>query len=121
MSRLDVERIAYERVRAVTGAEASTRVPAGDGVRVMRTGGARTRVSDRAILTLDAYADLETTAEKLASDALDALLTYGGRHGGFIVYSVTSLGGPANDPDPTTERPRYTCTVEMHVRGARGA
>jgi hypothetical protein len=82
-------------------------------LKIIRTGGTReTLISDRAQITLEAYAVKETEAINLLSTARAWLNAADG-----MIFGVTELGGPVNLPDPTTSNIRYTMTLWVRIRG----
>lgn len=82
-------------------------------LKIIRTGGAReTMISDRAQITLEAYAEKETDALALLSTARAWLNAADG-----IVFGVEELSGPGNLPDPATSNTRYTMNVLARIRG----
>lgn len=110
--------------RSVT-AEFGTRLPTPlDGhlpfVRVFRTGGlAEQRVIDKAQLTIEAYAEDTATAHDVAQ------LVRGLMHAmvgmaltGTAVTGVTEFSGPQDFPDPLTNKPRYSFTVQVGMKGS---
>lgn len=109
-------------------ARASTKVPASKPntfVRVLRTGGPRDFVIDRAQMTLEAWARPNRPADaaslmELVRGLIGALdrFTYGGVT--YQFYEPQEFSGPANRPDPDSEWERYTETFSVGVR-ARAA
>lgn len=113
----DAEGLVIGALDAALPEPVSTRAPADAGIRVLRTGGTRTKVTDRAQLTLEAYGKLETAASGLLARARSAVHALVGQSvAGWEVYRVEELGGPANLPDPRTTLARYTMSVLVHVR-----
>jgi len=120
---VDVEQFLIDNLSI--GVPVSTRIPTSNPkparfVRVIRTGGTRqTRVSDRPIVTIEAFAQTETGASGLLSDLRSAMAALEGRAiAGVTVYDVAEVGGPVNLPHPTvTDRQRYTATFEIQIRG----
>lgn len=114
----DAEQHAMDRIAAVTGHAASTGVPLGEGVRVMRTGtAARNRGGiDAPILTLDAYAATETRALEVLDEVEASLLTWSGQQSWGYIKQAWHVGGPSNDPDPDTKAVRYTAMVGLRYR-----
>lgn len=122
MAVVNVEGFVCAHLTAALGVQASTRAHTDEDeyVRAFRTGGVRTLIDDRARITVDVWAELEEPTQALAERAYDALMDLGGRQpDGSIIYSVTEVGGLANDPDPSTSKVRYTFTVEIHLRRSR--
>lgn len=87
-------------------------------VRIFRTGGAAdNRVLERAQLTVQGWADDTVEAFALTSDCREAFLNDYSLMP--LVRGVNEVGGLHFDPDPGTNTPRYTFTVELMVRAAR--
>lgn len=88
-------------------------------VRILRTGGTRaTLVTEAAQLTVDVWSNEPTFAAELAQlvaaimrAAPPALV------GGTPCYLVEDLSTPADLPDPSSNQPRHTFSVLMHLRG----
>jgi hypothetical protein len=99
-----------------------SRIPApetGTVVRVFRTGGISTlRVTDSAQMTFEVYADRTETAHDVAQlvRGLVHALT-GTTQSGVAFYGVIEFTGPQEFPDPLTDRPRWTFTTQVSVRG----
>jgi hypothetical protein len=87
---------------------------------VRRTGGPRLNlVADGAQLTVEAWHPADSDAQTLAQICralIEAM--QGQRLDDTTVYTVTELAGPQNLPDPLSEHPRYTFSVQIAVRGA---
>jgi hypothetical protein len=82
-------------------------------LKVVRTGGPKeTLISERAQITLEAYADRETDAINLLQLARAWLNRADG-----IIFGAVELSGPGNLPDPITAHTRYTMTVMVRLRG----
>ncbi|WP_269939012.1 hypothetical protein [Arthrobacter sp. HY1533] len=82
-------------------------------LKVVRTGGTNeTLISDRAQITLEAYATKEVDAVALLSTARAWLNAADG-----MIFGVTELSGPVNLPDPITSNIRYTMTLWVRIRG----
>lgn len=82
-------------------------------VRVMRVGGpAETMVSERAMVTVEAWALTEADAVNL----LNVCRAWLNRSDG-VMFGVKELGGPINLPDPVTSQIRYTMTFMIRLRG----
>ena len=88
-------------------------------VRVLRTGGVREFVIDRAQITIEAWADKAIDASNLMQ------LTRGLMHAidkvtvGAVTYQFydpQEFSGPANLPDPESDQERYTETFSVGVR-----
>jgi hypothetical protein len=110
--------------RSVTAAVVS-RIPTpvnGNGitVRCYRTGGLNTqKVIDQAQLTLECYAPTAEEAHdvlQLCRGLVHAL--QGTVQGGVTFYGVNEFAGPVEFPDPNTDTPRYTMTMQVSVRGS---
>lgn len=88
-------------------------------VQVVRTGGTRaTIVSDAAQLTISAWADRADFAAALAQRCRAiSHATIGTVVAGVPVYLVEELGGPYDNPDPTSGQERHTWTCRVHLRG----
>jgi len=88
-------------------------------VLVSRVGGTReTMVSDAPMLTVEAWAQTPEAAHDLiqAARAHIYAMTYG-QFAGVQIYRVTEAGGPAALPDPLSDQPRYSMTVQVSYRG----
>lgn len=87
---------------------------------VQRTGGPRLNlVADNATLTLEAWGNGPTTAERLLARARALMLAMRGQViAGVSVYRVAEVGGPGFLPDPDSTQARYTMTVQVALRGA---
>lgn len=87
-------------------------------IRVWRTGGAaRNRVLDEPLMTVESWAEDDTTAALNADRAREAILD----HVSEIPYvrGIDFRAGPYDDPDPVSDSPRSTFTFELRVRRAR--
>jgi hypothetical protein len=89
-------------------------------VLVRRTGGPRlNQVADNAQLTVEAWADSDEDAHDLAQEARGYLFALRGQVvNGVACYRVTDVAGPALLPDPASDQPRYTFSVQTAMRGA---
>jgi hypothetical protein len=90
-------------------------------VRVSRTGGPEvfTRVVDGAQITVDCWAPDAGAAMNLAQ--LSRRLIHemcGTVQSGVSVHYVAEIGGPQDLPDPVSETPRVTFTVQIQMRGS---
>lgn len=108
--------------RGVT-APIGTRVPnprPATFVTVERTGGPRRDVvTDEPQLTVDCWAPTEKAAHDLAQLCRGLTHSMRGRSvAGVAVYRVTEFAGPQLLPDPDSEHPRYTQTLQIAMRGA---
>ncbi len=116
----DIEELLTAHLTSVMGVPAGTRAStAPTFLRVRRTGGpAATRVTDSPQVTVEAYAPLESNAAALLADARRVIADLVGVSlAGWLVKSVTELGGPANLPDPNNSSHRYTLTAVVQIRG----
>lgn len=89
-------------------------------VLVRRVGGVRRSiVSDAATLTIEAWAARDEDAHDIAQQCRALIRDMRGTVvDGVPVYGVQEFAGPALLPDPDSDSPRYTQTVEVHARGA---
>lgn len=99
-----------------------SRVPStrpGRFVLVRRVGGPRRDlVSDLPLLTVEAWAQDEADAADLLNLCRGLLgAMRGSVQDGTTVYQVNEVGGPGWLPDPTSDHPRFTMTVEIGMRG----
>lgn len=118
----NIEKTVNEHITQTLDVPASTRAHADEPVyvRAFRTGGVRSRVDDRALITVDVWAGLEEPTAELAERVYDVVMDLAGvMPDGSVIYSVKEVGGLANDPDPTTSAVRYTFTAEIHLRRRR--
>lgn len=91
----------------------------GHFVRVSRTGGIMLNlVQDGPHLTIEAWAPTDEEAQDLAQ-LCRALLhaAQGTVQAGVSVGKVSELGGPQLLPDPLSNQPRYTFTLQVAMRG----
>lgn len=85
-------------------------------VRVLRTGGPRRNlVVDDAQITVEAWAASDAAAHDLAQLCRGILLAAPGD--AALVRDVQELGGPALQPDPDSETPRYVFSLVFSLRG----
>lgn len=114
----DAEQLTIDALNGALVPPVSSKAPSTTaGVRVLRTGGTRTKVTDRAQLTIEAYDPIESRASRLALDARAVVHSLQGTVvAGWEVYRVEEIGGPANLPDPRTNLSRYSQTQIVHVR-----
>lgn len=86
---------------------------------VRRTGGPRLNlVADNPTLTVEAWADTEEAAHDLAQLARAHVAAMPGRtFDGVAVYRFTEVAGPGSLPDPLSDKPRFTLTVQLAMRG----
>jgi hypothetical protein len=88
-------------------------------VHIIRTGGPmKNLVQDWPQLTVECWGLEDEEAADLASLA-SALLqqAQGAVYDGVAIGKVDELGGPALLPDPLSNKPRYTFTMQMAMRG----
>lgn len=119
----DAEALMVRYLADTLGESVSTRVPnprPDRFLRLERVGGSRrNRVTDEAIVVVEAWALTELEASDLARRAyahtwaLEQTDTPEG-----YVRRVRDVAGPQNYPDPTSEKPRYVFTVLLDLRGA---
>lgn len=104
---------------AVGHSAPNPRPPAGF-VLVRRVGGLRRDlVTDEPMLVIEAWHPSAATAHDLIQTARLVVHAMHGRAvDGVPVYRVTEVSGPAFLPDPLSDQPRYTMTVQVAVRGA---
>lgn len=85
--------------------------------RVIRAAGPReTLVTEAARILLEAWAGSETRAVQLLNYGRAILFAQNG-----TLFGVDEYAGPANLPDPTTDRVRYTASFTVRARAARTA
>lgn len=96
-------------------------------VTVTRVGGIRqTVISDAALLAIECWAENTATGHQAAHDLAQwcrALIHAlpGSTADDVPVYRVDDVSGPQSLPDPLSEQPRCTFTVQVHLRGATDA
>lgn len=119
----DVEQALIELLTSALDVPVSTRKSHSPRfIRLFRTGGSRvSRISERAQITVEAYAQTESAASGLLQQARSVIADLAGRRvQGRGFKEITELGGPANLPDPTSpEHHRYTYTPVIHIRALR--
>jgi hypothetical protein len=113
---IDVEAAVIDALTpALDPVQVCTRIPTArpaELVRLFRTGGPReTRVTEAALITVEAWADLQPRALHLLNLARDVLGDLDG-----ALFGVSEYGGPANLPDPTTSQVRYTASFVVRAR-----
>lgn len=93
--------------------------PAAGFLRVMRTGGTQGRLVDEALIDVEAWHRVESTAERLAREAVGvALAAAGTTVDGWAVLSVSNPGGVAALPHPRyPDMHRATAKIGLRVRG----
>lgn len=89
-------------------------------VTVERVGGIeRDVVVDQPMLSIGAWAQESTQAYDIAALCRAVVKRMVGHiWAGSMVYSVDEVGGMQNNPDPVSDQPRYTWTVQLTVRGS---
>lgn len=87
-------------------------------VRVRRSGGSRSvRVIDTNLVLIECWDDDGVQAESLAGLISGVITSLDGQMvTGHMILSALILGGPANDPDPDSDTPRYTLTAEVRTK-----
>lgn len=92
-------------------------------IRTVRTGGfRRDAITDVARITFECWAESSTAAELDAQTLRDLFHRSPGtvlsnQRGRFKIHRVEEVAGPADSPDPDSKSPRYTLTLEVHLRG----
>jgi hypothetical protein len=121
----DVTALVTTYLRSVlpVGVSVGTRVPNPCPLKlvtVRRSGGVREAlVTDAAQITLWCFAESEEEAFDLASLCRSKIHALRGTvQSGSTVYKVDELQGPVEEPDDLTNKPRYTYTAIIFVRGA---
>lgn len=99
-----------------------TQVPASrpnEFVVVRRTGGVSSGpVTDEPIVAVEAWSTSPAAAHDLAQLARAYLhAVVGEQIDNVAVYRVVDVGGPVNLPDPESDQPRYTFSVQITLRG----
>jgi hypothetical protein len=121
MRYADAEQLLIDYLAPILAVPVGTKAAsAPEFVRLFRTGGpVATPVSDRPLITFDAYAAKGSRAWVLADQTRAAVFALAGRKFGDVsVKEVTEAGGPANLPDPVFPTlTRYTLTLAVHLRG----
>lgn len=111
---------------AQTGTLTVTKVPTTRPkrfIRTVRTGGfRRDTITDVARITFECWATSSTAAERDAQTVRDLFSRASGTvlsnsEARFKIHRVEEIAGPADSPDPDTDSPRYTLTLEVHLRG----
>jgi len=116
----DAESLLIRYLEPLLGVPVSTKIRGTyPFVRVNRVGGPRSNlVTDRAMVTFEAWAANSVDASDLArrARAYVGALAQSDVNGAWV-RSVVEVVGLTDYPDPLTETPRYTFTVQMDVRG----
>jgi hypothetical protein len=89
-------------------------------VRISRAGGVRRNlVTEDARIVVEAWAGSGPEATDLAELVRSILHALRGTvdDNGVPVYRVDDVEGPADDPDPISDQPRYQFAVSLTVRG----
>jgi hypothetical protein len=88
-------------------------------VRVSRTGGPEVMpMIDGAQITVDCWAAATTSAFDIAALARRLVHNMAGTvQAGVSVHRVVEFGGPQDLPDPVSNTPRVTFTVQVQIRG----
>lgn len=87
-------------------------------VRVDRVGGPRSSlVTDAPTLVIEAWAGSVPAAHALLATCRGLINALPGTHGDVVVSRVTEFSGPATLPDPDSDQPRATYTVQIQTRG----
>lgn len=92
-------------------------------VKTTRTGGPEVMpMVDGAQLTFDCWAATAPAAMSLAQLARRLLHNMAGTvQGGESVHRVTDVGGPQDLPDPVSNTPRVSFTLQVQIRGRAAA
>jgi hypothetical protein len=117
----DAEQLLIDYLEPVLGVPVGTKAGSGpEFVRLYRTGGPRaTLISDRPLITFEAYSSRGSTAWALAEKARIAVFALAGtRLGEVSVKDIAEASGPGNLPDPVFPAlTRYQFTLAIHLRG----
>lgn len=91
--------------------------PSGKFVLVSRLGGPEVypRLMDGAQITIDCWAATAAEAEVLANLCRKVIHEMVGT---APVHHVEEIGGPSDLPDPVSNQPRWTYTVQIQMRGS---
>lgn len=108
---------------ALPGVPVSTKIPNPRPdvpfLRVLRVGGTRRDlVTDQPMVVVEAWAGDDGPASDLArlAQAYVFALAQTDRPQGYV-RAVREVGGIADNPDPVSESPRFTFTVQIDTRG----
>lgn len=116
----DAEQFLIDYLEPVLGVPVGSKsADSNEFLKVIRTGGFKpTPVSDKAQITFEAYALLDSRAWALAEQAREAVIGLAGTvTAGISVKEVTEAGGPAVTDDPVFEElTRYRFTLLIHLR-----
>jgi hypothetical protein len=87
-------------------------------VRIIRTGGVMAGVVDGAVIVVEAWAETDPDADRLAQEVRTLIGSAAGRRiaDTWTVYRVVELSGPGSLPDPDSRQSRVTLTVQVDVR-----
>lgn len=119
---VDVVSLAIDYLGAqVDGLALGTRVPSPRPARFVvlrRVGGTRsTLVTDAVLIAVECWASTPADASDLAEQCRDLLLALQGTVlDGVPIYKAADVSSPGDLPDPLSDQPRYTFTVELTVR-----
>ncbi|GAA4758749.1 hypothetical protein [Gordonia alkaliphila] len=117
----EIIRVVKARVPNVTAAAKAPQTMPDRFVRPVAAGGSkRSLVLSQRICQVFAYAATESAAAGLIEDTVAALVAAGYDSAEKTIRGVTVVGEPSYYPDPDTDRPRYSATVALLLRG-RGA
>jgi hypothetical protein len=107
-------------ITAEIGTKLPTPLPNVPFVRIFRTGGLDTHlVLDNAQLTIESYAEDTGTAHDIAQLVRALVHSYRGKVlSGVPIAAVQEFAGPQDFPDPLTNKPRYSFTIQVATRGA---
>lgn len=119
----DAEQIVLDHLDDEMGVDVGSHVPnprPTEFLLVRRLGGPRmNEVADNAMLGVEAWGASVAAAHDLIQEARGLILAMRGTvHSGVAVYRITEIGGPAQLPDPLSDQPRYTYTVQVAMRGS---
>jgi len=86
---------------------------------VRRVGGVlRNPVTDEPMLTVEAWAPTHQEAQDLCAVSRALIHSLPGQVVGTVaVYRITDVSGPQLLPDELSAQPRYTCTLQVALRG----
>jgi hypothetical protein len=115
-------------VTAGVGTKTPTPIPPTPFVRIFRTGGLSSqRVLDRVQLTIETTADDTATAHDVAQLVRGLIHSMVGTSqpsttisgvSSTAISDVQEFTGPQDFPDPLTNSPRYSFTIQVTARGA---
>lgn len=111
---------------AATGVTCLTKVPRDRPKRFIRTlrvgGHRRDPITDVARIVFECWNTSSTLAERDAQTVRDLFFRSRGTmlragENRYKIHGVNEVAGPTDNPDPDTTAPRYTLTLEIHLRG----